>query len=182
MVSFTRSSKSLTKRSKSKIILVAGGTGAGKTTYARKLCEEIGALRFSIDDWMTGLFWMDAPSEGTTFEWAMERISRAEGLIQDMAQQALAQNLPVVLDLGFTKSLHRQSFAKWSQSLDWPCELHWLDIPTDIRWNRVQDRNDKKGETFAMTVTREMFDFMENEWEDPCEKDWENDQLITVRN
>lgn len=37
------------------IHLVAGSTGAGKTTYARKLCAEIGALHFSIDQWMATL-------------------------------------------------------------------------------------------------------------------------------
>jgi len=81
------------KPPKPKIILVTGGTGAGKTTYSQKLCKEIGALRFSIDDWMTGLFWMDAPEGGATFDWAMTRIERAEGLIRQTAKQALAQNL-----------------------------------------------------------------------------------------
>ena len=31
--------------------MVCGGVGAGKTTYARKLADEIGGLRFSIDEW-----------------------------------------------------------------------------------------------------------------------------------
>jgi len=38
------------------IHLVCGSTGAGKTTYARALSERIGAVRFSIDEWMTALF------------------------------------------------------------------------------------------------------------------------------
>ena len=164
-----------------KIILVTGGTGAGKTTYAHTLSEQIGALRFSIDDWMTGLFWMDAPDGGATFDWAMERITRAEMLIRQTAKQALAQNLPIVLDLGFTKSAHRQAFAKWSASLEYPCELHWVDIPADIRWARVQGRNQNKGETFAMTVTRDMFDFMESEWEEISGEVWDNNQLVIIQ-
>ncbi len=169
------------KRPEPKISLVTGGTGAGKTTYARNLCEEIGGLRFSIDDWMTGLFWMDAPDGGGTFEWAMERITRAETLIRQTAEQALRQGLPIVLDLGFTKRAHRQDFAKWSQSLGWSCELHWIDIPADVRWKRVQSRNHEKGETFAMTVPRDMFDFMEGEWENPDPEKWENSQFVIVQ-
>jgi len=31
-------------------ILVVGGTAAGKTTYARRLADEIGGIGFSIDE------------------------------------------------------------------------------------------------------------------------------------
>lgn len=168
------------KPPKPKIILVTGGTGAGKTTYSQKLCKEIGALRFSIDDWMTGLFWMDAPEGGATFDWAMTRIERAEGLIRQTAKQALAQNLSIILDLGFTKANHRQDFSKWGQSLGYSCELHWIDIPQDIRWERVQGRNREKGESYTMDVTREMFDFMEGEWEMPSKANWDNSNPIVI--
>jgi len=168
------------KPSDSKIILVTGGTGAGKTTYSKALSEKIGALRFSIDEWMTGLFWMDAPKGGTTFEWAMERITRAEDLIRQTAAQALAKNLPVVLDLGFTKSAHREAFAKWGESLGYACELHWIDIPSELRWDRVQGRNREKGDTFAMEVTRDMFDFMEDEWETPAQENWDANQFVII--
>jgi predicted kinase len=44
--------------------LISGSTGAGKTTYSRKLAKERHALVFSIDEWMKTLFWMDAPQGG----------------------------------------------------------------------------------------------------------------------
>lgn len=162
-------SKRLLSKTSPNVILVTGGTGAGKTTYARKLCDEIGAIRFSIDDWMTGLFWMDAPSDGEIpmFDWAMERIGRAEKLIRQTAEESLKRGVSVVLDLGFTKAEHRRAFARWANSLGHSCELHWVDVPPDMRWERVQNRNREQDETFAMTVPREMFDFMESEWEDP---------------
>ena len=40
---------------------LCGSTGAGKTSYALRLCDEIGAIRFSVDEWMSALFWMDSP-------------------------------------------------------------------------------------------------------------------------
>lgn len=148
------------------VILVTGGTGAGKTTYALKLADEIGAVRFSIDDWMTGLFWMDAP-DPPSFEWVMARIGRVEAIIRLTAEQTLSRGVPVILDLGFTKSDHRKTFANWAGELGYAPVLHWVDVPGDIRWDRVKGRNTEKGETFAMEVPREMFDFMENEWEAP---------------
>ena len=38
------------------IHFIIGSTGAGKTTYARKLASECRALPFSIDEWMHELF------------------------------------------------------------------------------------------------------------------------------
>ena len=43
------------------IHLIWGSTGAAKTTYALQLAPELGAIRFSIDEWMAALFWMDSP-------------------------------------------------------------------------------------------------------------------------
>ena len=149
-----------------KVYLITGGTGAGKTTYALKLAAETGSIRFSIDGWMTTLFWMDSP-DPISFDWAMERIGRAEAQMWETAQQILARGVSVILDLGFTKAVHRQKFYDLSKIAGYDASLHWVDISPEERWRRVQSRNTEKGETFAMEVPRDMFDFMENEWEAP---------------
>jgi len=161
MVSSTRSVPSAPL-----VYLIAGGTGAGKTTYARKLADEIGAIRFSIDDWMTTLFWMDSP-DPMSFDWTMTRINRCEEQIWEAATQALDRGLPVILDLGFTKKAHRVKFKNLSEARGAEVTLYWVDVAAEERWRRVESRNAEKGETFAMDVPREMFDFMENEWEVP---------------
>ena len=42
------------------IHLICGSTGAGKTTYAKALAAKLGAVHFSIDQWMATLYWPDA--------------------------------------------------------------------------------------------------------------------------
>lgn len=153
-----------------KAYLITGGTGAGKTTYARQLADDLGALRFSIDDWMTTLFWMDSP-EPISHAWAMERIGRVEAQMWDAAQQALSRGLDVIFDLGFSTSDHRQKFYDLAKTAGYDAALHWVDIPAEIRWQRVNQRNQDQGETFAMTVTREMFDFMEGIWDAPSDEE-----------
>ena len=109
---------------------------------------------------------MDSPNP-ISHDWAMERINRSEIQMWKTAQQVLVQGLPVILDLGFTKVAHRQKFYDLAKQAEAEPMLYWVDISPEERWRRVQSRNAEKGETFAMDVPREMFDFMENEWEAP---------------
>lgn len=161
------------------VILVTGSTGAGKTSYALDLAKRIGGVRFSIDDWMTTLFWMDSP-QPIEFDWAMARIGRCEAQILAQVAALTALGVPSILDLGFTRADHRTRFAKAATAMGATPSLHWVDVPTEERWRRVQQRNAEKGETFAMTVDRDMFDFMEGQWQPPSEDELSamNGQII----
>jgi predicted kinase len=153
-------------------ILVVGCTGAGKTTYARKLADELGALRFSIDEWMMPLFGPDQPTP-IRFDWMMERVNRCEAMIFMLVQQAAARGVPAVLDLGFTKKEHREKFRSLCADAGLSVAVHFVDVPREVRWQRVQSRNAEQGETYAMQVDRSMFDFMETMWEPPKADEWE---------
>jgi len=146
--------------------IVCGPTGAGKTTAAIALTESLGAVRFSIDEWMTILFWKDSPKP-IEYLWTLERINRCEAQIWSLAKQVLARKLPVVLDLGFTTAEHRTKFVSLAREAGFRCAFHVADAPAEERWRRVQARNAKKGATYQLQVTREMFEFMEPLWEAP---------------
>jgi len=150
------------------IHLVCGSTGAGKTTYARQLGEELGAVVLSIDQWMTTLFWMDSPTPLDP-AWSIERVGRCLDQIWQTASQVAARGTPCVLDLGFTRLQERSRFALLACDAGLSRQLHVLDVPADERWRRVELRNAQKGETHQLrfAVTREMFDFVETMWEPP---------------
>jgi len=152
--------------SKRLVHMVCGPTGGGKTTAAIALAEHLKGVRFSIDEWMAILFWKDSP-QPIEYLWTVERITRCEVLIWSMAKQTLSRNVPVVLDLGFTKTEHRTRFVALARDAGYRCAVHVTDAPAEERWKRVQTRNAKKGATYQLQVTREMFEFMEKMWEPP---------------
>ena len=91
--------------------LIAGSTGAGKTTVARQIADRMRGVRFSIDEWMNALYWMDYP-EKNDFSWALERVQRCEAQIQAVAQQLAEAGIDAVLDLGFTTREQRSTWLK----------------------------------------------------------------------
>ncbi len=150
--------------------LVAGSTGAGKTTYARALAEELDGVVFSIDEWMNTLFWPDCP-EMNDFPWALERVRRCEVQAAGVARQIAATGIPAILDFGFTTRQQREGWIASARAAGISVELHSLELPAEIRWARVEQRNATKAETFVFPVTRAMFEDMERMWEPPSDEE-----------
>lgn len=148
--------------------LICGSTGAGKTTYALRLSDRLGAVRFSIDEWMAALFWTDSP-QPLDPAWSMERVERCLMQIWAVTLQSAARSVPCVL--GFGQAQSRARFAGPAKDAGLSVQLHVIDVPAEERWRRVQARNAQKGETYQLgfDVTREMFDFVEGLWEPPTE-------------
>ena len=135
--------------------LICGSTGADKTTYANRLRQQLGALHLSIDDWMVTLFAPDKPSQ-VSWRWIEERVLRCE-----------RQILATALDLGLQQADQRRRVAERVAAAGVGVRLHFLDIDASERWRRVEARNEQKGDTFRMKVTRPMFDFIETIWQPP---------------
>lgn len=140
-----------------------GSTGAGKTTYPIKLRERPNSVRFSIDEWMARLFWMDSP-QPIESAWTMERVLRCHDQIWATASQVARWDVPWVLDLGFGQKAHRTKFPGLAGNADFRLQLHVLDAPADERWRLVNARNSGEADTrqLPFDVMREMFDFVEN--------------------
>ena len=117
------------------IHLICGSTGAGKTTYALRLSDRLKGVRFSIDEWMATLFWMDSP-QPLNPAWSMERVERCMTQIWAVTLQTAARNVPCVLDLGFSQTNSRAKFAAFARAAGLSVQLHFIDVPTEERWQR----------------------------------------------
>ena len=154
----------------SKIHIVFGPQGAGKSTYSKKLSKEVKGVHLSIDDWMWKLFGADLPKP-MNLKWIMERVERCEKQIWAVTKQINDCGIDVILDLAFTKKAKRDLFKNLANDHNLLTQLHFVDAPHVIRRQRVLERNNEKGETFSFEVTPGMFDFMETQFEKPLDKE-----------
>jgi len=162
----------------SRVIIVCGQTGAGKTTYSLKISNEIEAVKFSIDPWMQNLFSTDM--ESFDFNWMMERIERCQIQIWEIAKQIINNKANVVLDLGFTTKYQRKLFIDKAKELGINAEIHYISTPTNIRKQRVIKRNTQKDpNVYAFEVTDQMFQFMEPRFEYPSDDELNNGIVIS---
>jgi predicted kinase len=122
------------------IHLICGSTGAGKTTYAQALANEVDGFVFSIDKWMMTLFGDDTPEELTP-AWFMPRVERCEEHIRSQIIRLADLNVPSILDLGFQRKDHRNSYYTFAGEHSLAVKLHVLDVPVAVRWGRVERRN-----------------------------------------
>ena len=160
------------------IHLIVGNTGSGKTTYSNDLKKEINAIVFSIDKWNNILFMKDK-TDNDGLEWFLERIERAELLILNLVIQLENANIDSILDLGLSKFEHREKFREFAKTNGFDIKFHFLDIPKEIRKQRILNRNVTKGVTYEFNVTKENFEFMEAWFEKTTNSELKNAILIT---
>ena len=161
------------------IHLIVGNTGSGKTTYCNQLKAQNKGIIFSIDTWNKTLFMPDK-KETDGLDWFLERIDRAEAMIQNLILQLENSGTDAILDLGLSKFSHREKFRKFALDNGIEIQLYYLDVSKEIRWQRVQNRNQEKGSSFEFEVSENDFNFMEAWFEVPTNKELEQAILISI--
>ena len=118
--------------SDARLILTCGLPGAGKTTVARQLAADRGAVRLTKDEWLWAL--------GST-PWDPSTNEKVEGELWRLARDILRLGLSVVLDFGLWARTERDEMRIAARQLGVGVELHYLDVPVDELWRRIEARN-----------------------------------------
>jgi len=135
-------------RTAPRLILICGLPGAGKTTLSRRLATEIPALRLCPDEWIVRLGF-DLFDEVTR--------ERIETLQWELAQQLLRLGQCVILENGFWVRSERDEKRLAAKALGALVELHYLALPLDELWRRIEGRNSDGGWA-TVQITREQLE------------------------
>jgi len=118
--------------SEPRLILTCGLPGAGKTTLAVQLAAERGAVRLTKDEWLWAL--------GSS-PWDQKVGDRVERQLWRLAQDLLRLGVSVVLDFGLWARAERDELRATARDLGVVVELHYLDVPAEELWRRIDARN-----------------------------------------
>lgn len=118
-----------------RVILLCGRICSGKSTYARRLCAETGAVALSVDEIMLALFGPDAGEKHD------EYAARTEAYLLEKSLALTAAGVDVVLDWGFWGKASRAEARAFFASRGVACEMHYLDVGGEVWRRRLEKRN-----------------------------------------
>lgn len=114
-----------------KLIIVCGLPGAGKTTHAKELAEQMPGIRFCPDEWMEdlGISLLDGKFR-----------DKLEKRFWQLGQEILKLGENVILEYGFWGKSERDEKLQDARKLGVGVELHYLDVPDDELRRRLEKR------------------------------------------
>lgn len=118
-----------------KLYLICGFLGAGKTTYSQKLVKSKNTLHLNPDEWCMKLFskeeyeqnWSDCFSKTIDFLWIK-------------IKEAAKSNQDVILDMGFWTKESRDEARKQALELGLEPEVHYVYAPDEVLKERISHR------------------------------------------
>ena len=136
------------------LTLMVGLPGSGKTTLAKRLEEETGAVRFTPDEWHLFLFGDDFhhPEEHALHD---ERHSRVEALQWDLGKKLLKKGISVILDYGFWAKEEREEKYREALALGARFQIRYTHAPLEELCRRLEARGREGRQDVFSTITRE---------------------------
>src|SRR5258708_22808167 len=115
----------------SRLIILCGLPGSGKTTVGKELERRLHAVRFAPDEWMAALS-LDIYDE--------ERRAKVEALQWKLSKELLALGLTAIIEWGTWGRSQRDTLRLQARALGAAVELHYLTAPVDVLFARIRRR------------------------------------------
>lgn len=131
--------------------LLCGFIGSGKTTFARKLEKETGAMRFTKDEWMVKVFGNTPPKDKF-----VEYDTKMTELATEIALRCLKAGASVIIDDGFWYRKQRDEIRQALNDIGAVIKLYYIDTPVDVMKERTVKRSENPPED-SFYITEQEF-------------------------
>jgi predicted kinase len=148
-------------KSSTRLVLICGLPASGKSTLARQLAPEIGAIRLDKDGWVRQL-------GGDV--WDDEFRVRLEIQLWTLSQELLARGQSVILEWGHWARVERDEKRLGARALGVGVELHCLQAPLEELIERAERRS-ASGEWTDAPMTRAHFERWAEMFQPPDEEE-----------
>jgi predicted kinase len=114
------------------LITFCGLPGSGKTTTAKQLEQETGAVRLNTDEWMAALnidFFDDEMHE------------KLQARLYELGKTLLKRGQSIIVEDGHWSREERDQHREDAKKLGAIVELHYFDLTFDELWRRLEGRN-----------------------------------------
>lgn len=142
------------------LILLYGFPGAGKSFFARQLCEDIQAAHIQGDRIRYELF--EEP------RYDKQENDVVSHLMEYMAQEFLNAGISVVYDINAARVGQRRLLRELARKAKAHSILIWLQIDVESAFTRAVKRDRRKADDkYAMTLDRTTFDAQAGQMQNP---------------
>ena len=119
--------------------LICGLPGSGKTTLAKKIEAETGAIRFCPDEWIKAIWGKKPETEGNTYR------DQIEQLQWNIGKQILKSGTDIIIEWGTWGKDERDKLRTEAKILGSSVKLYYLKADKELLRNRIVERNKKLG-------------------------------------
>ena len=146
--------------------VICGFIGAGKTTFARKLEKETGAIRVTKDEWIIKIFGNKITLDNN-FEVYDKNITK---LATDIAFKILKAGKDVIIDEGFWVKSQRDDIKKKILQVGAKPIFYYVESSVEKMKERVINRS-KNPTKDSFEISEEMFNSYLKYWQAPDESE-----------
>jgi predicted kinase len=155
------------------LIFFSGKMGAGKSTYAKQLANELKAILLSEDEWLAAIY----PDEIQNFDDYILYSARLKPLLKSHVQSLLHSGVSVVMDFPGNTRKQRAWFKAIFDESQIPHKLIYLQTDDSLCLQRLEKRRQEAPER-AQFDNEEVFHQVNRYFQAPTEDEGFNIDIV----